>query len=290
MEVNLKLGTRIPRVGWNNRRLLPIPLKSELEGFYASGLSTRQLVGVYGVSRGIIRSWMSFYGIPRRNGTGLAKAISQTLKAKGIKPSNKAHDKQRELYGKYFITQKMNDEIVTLYTEGQILSQIAQRFGIGKTAVYQTLIRNKVKCRSASKRTKALWSNPKWAERQVALAVKGAMKRPTKPEQRIIDIIDKYQLPYKYTGNGSFIIAGLNPDFVNCNGAKIALEVFGDYWHIKNAKKRPSYTELGRKAIFSQYGWDLIVLWQSEMDKLTDKQIVDRLSESQNKDKEVMCH
>ena len=40
----------------------------------------------------------------------------------------------------------------------------------------------------------------------------------------IIDLINKYNLPYKYTGNGKFILGGKNPDFVNVNGEKICEE------------------------------------------------------------------
>ena len=102
----------------------------------------------------------------------------------------------------------------------------------------------------------------------------------TKPEQILEDIIKKYRLPYKYTGDGSFWIGGINPDFVNCNSEKIAVEVFGNYWH---DKARPNITfretEYGRSKILAEYGWGLIIIWESELYSLPENTIVSRLTE-----------
>ena len=102
----------------------------------------------------------------------------------------------------------------------------------------------------------------------------------TKPEQMLEDIIKKHRLPFKYTGDGSFWIGGINPDFVNCNSEKIAVEVFGNYWH---DKARPNITfretEYGRSKILAEYGWGLIIIWESELYILSENAIVSRLTE-----------
>jgi len=41
----------------------------------------------------------------------------------------------------------------------------------------------------------------------------------------------------------------LNPDFVNCNSKKIAVEVFGNYWHDKARRE----TEYGRSRIVATF-------------------------------------
>ena len=98
-------------------------------------------------------------------------------------------------------------------------------------------------------------------------------KHHTKPEmiwQEIV--IDKHSLPFKYTGDGSFWIGkdpGINPDFVECNGKKIAVEIFS-YWHdpLKRHCKVPySQTYEGRKKILKKYGWKLIVFWQEDLER-----------------------
>jgi len=86
------------------------------------------------------------------------------------------------------------------------------------------------------------------------------------------EICKKYNLPYKYTGDGAFWIGKkptLNPDFVECNGKKIAVEIFS-YWHDplrRNGKVRYSHTYGGRKAILKQYGWKLVVFWQEDLER-----------------------
>lgn len=117
------------------------------------------------------------------------------------------------------------------------------------------------------------WENPDYRARVIAGSLK--QRRPTGPEAKVIEIIQKYHLPYKYTGNGSFLLEGrrLNPDFVNVNGKKVAIDVFGDYWHTLKAD-RESYTEDGRKKIFNEYGWHLIVLWETQVNSLSEREII----------------
>lgn len=96
-------------------------------------------------------------------------------------------------------------------------------------------------------------------------------RRPTDIEQIIMDVIEKYNLPYKYTGDGTFQVGGKYPDFVNVNGEKIAIDVFGDRWH--NPEEIPE-----RKAIFAEYGWELIIIWGYEIKQLPQDEIVERLA------------
>lgn len=89
----------------------------------------------------------------------------------------------------------------------------------------------------------------------------------TKPELIFEEICKKYALPFKYTGDGCFWIQSINPDFVEVNGKKIAVEIFS-YWHDplkRHCKVRYSATYEGRKRILKEYGWKLIVLWESDL-------------------------
>lgn len=124
--------------------------------------------------------------------------------------------------------------------------------------------------------------DPARKAQRIANSIKGNFKRPTSPERKVIGIIEKYALPYKYTGDGTFIIGGLNPDFVNINGEKIALDVFGDYWHTIKAD-RESYTQEGRRNILAKYGWQLIVLWEKDINSLPEGKIVDILEAKESK-------
>jgi len=44
---------------------------------------------------------------------------------------------------------------------------------------------------------------------------------PTSLEDKFQKIIDKYNLPYKYVGDGKFFIERYNPDFINTNNEKM---------------------------------------------------------------------
>lgn len=92
-------------------------------------------------------------------------------------------------------------------------------------------------------------------------------QRPSKPELKFTEICKKYRLPYRFTGDGSFWIEDVNPDFVESNGRKIAVEVFGDYWHnpLLNPKLNRRRTYKGRKEILARYGWKCVIFWESEL-------------------------
>ena len=95
-------------------------------------------------------------------------------------------------------------------------------------------------------------------------------KHHTKPELIFEDICKKYNLPFKYVGDGSFWIGknpSVNPDFVECNGKKIAVEIFGDYWHspLLNWKLKERSTLTHRQRILKKYGWKLVVFWQLDL-------------------------
>lgn len=91
--------------------------------------------------------------------------------------------------------------------------------------------------------------------------------RPTGIEKVFMKIAKTNNLPYRYTGDGRFWIHNINPDFVECNGKKIAVEVFGEYWHspLKNWNLKEDRTLHYRKKILKKYGWKLIVFWESDL-------------------------
>lgn len=89
----------------------------------------------------------------------------------------------------------------------------------------------------------------------------------TKPEMIFESICKRRNLPFKYTGDGSFWIENINPDFIECNGKKIVVEIFGDYWHSPLLRNTVSYNQTyeGRKKILKKHGWKLIVFWETDL-------------------------
>ena len=105
---------------------------------------------------------------------------------------------------------------------------------------------------------------------------KGLHKRPTKPEQHLIDILNKHFAEFKYNGGCSLgiVLGGLVPDFVNIDGKKQVIEVFGDYWH--NRENMPWHqTELGRIMAYNSVGYKTLIIWEHNLKEKTEVEIVD---------------
>lgn len=84
----------------------------------------------------------------------------------------------------------------------------------------------------------------------------------TKPEIKISQIL--YDYGFIYTGNREFWLKFLNgknknPDFI-LEGRKIAVEVFGNYWH-KDENPNDLIEE------YRKIGWDCMVLWECDIMK-----------------------
>jgi len=98
----------------------------------------------------------------------------------------------------------------------------------------------------------------------------GSHKRPTSAEKSFMMFTQKYDLPYKYVGNGSFIIAGKNPDFIHSNGKKNVIEIYGAYWHnIEDGINRVNY--------FYDHGYRTLIIWDWELGN--EAKILEKVSE-----------
>lgn len=93
---------------------------------------------------------------------------------------------------------------------------------------------------------------------------KSAKLRPTSYEKTLKKIIKKNNLPYKYVGDGSFLIGYKNPDFVNVNGEKICIEVFESYFKNRTYGSVENYIQK-RNSHFGKYGWRTIFIDEHEL-------------------------
>jgi len=130
------------------------------------------------------------------------------------------------------------------------------------------------RCKScASKReTKKLWQNEKFREKVTRAIFKASKIKPNKPEKKLNRLLQKL-LPekYRYVGAGQIILGGFNPDFINCNGQKKIIELYGNYWHNLPAYKK---RDKRRLVTYKKYGYKTLVIWQYElkdMNRLIEK-------------------
>ena len=80
-------------------------------------------------------------------------------------------------------------------------------------------------------------------------------------EIKFNNIIQKHNLPYKFVGNGEFFIERKNPDFINTNGEKIAIEVFYKRHKLLFGQSKGKTIEdwkQERQSIFNKYGWKIL--------------------------------
>ena len=95
-------------------------------------------------------------------------------------------------------------------------------------------------------------------------ALRACHSKPNRKEWQLTELINQNGFPFKYTGDGSFVIGGYIPDFVNCNGKKQIIELFGDYWHTKEGITWHQ-TELGRMMAYAQFGYRTLIVWEHEL-------------------------
>jgi len=80
---------------------------------------------------------------------------------------------------------------------------------------------------------------------------------PNNAEMTLFGIMNYLKLPYRYTGNGSFIFMGMAPDFVHLNKRKI-VELYGERWHAPEEEER-------RIELFARSDYQTIIVWQKEL-------------------------
>jgi len=94
--------------------------------------------------------------------------------------------------------------------------------------------------------------------------LKALLKRPTSFEQKIINLCNESNLPFKYVGNGQLIIDGKNPDFIECNGKKLIIEVYEKFFKNRNYGSYKNY-EKERYKIFAKYGFKTLFLNEDDL-------------------------
>ena len=111
-----------------------------------------------------------------------------------------------------------------------------------------------------SKVLKKLYKNPEFHDKIMAAQMHS--RKMSSYEQRVLDLIQKYHLPYKFVGNGEVWIGQKNPDFINTNGEKKIIEVYSEY-HVGFWKDKDY--EVKRSRLFAKYGFQTIFLTEQDL-------------------------
>ena len=121
-------------------------------------------------------------------------------------------------------------------------------------------------CKNISKVRKKTWLNPEYRRKQELKWLDPVYRRkvlgrriPTSYEKRLNGLILKYNLPYKYVGDGSVILGTMNPDFIDVNGQKKVVEVYESFYKVKNYKSCKNY-EKDRREKLSKFGFGVVFI------------------------------
>ncbi len=190
---------------------------------------------------------------------GLTKNDDVRIKNYGLKVSLKKKGRRNPLQSLRLIGRKLSEE-----TKKKMRS--SHKGMSGKKHTKETIEKIKKSCRIAT--LEKLKDN-----QYVQNRLKGLRNKPTKPEREMIKIIEKNNLPYRYVGNGDIIIEGRNPDFINTDGKKEVIEVFGNYWHSPlyniNLIKRKRESSFYDNTInhYKKYGFKCHIFWENSINE-----------------------
>ena len=187
---------------------------------------------------------------------GLAKRVANGSYVNGFQGRHHSEESKRKMGRRGRIP--WNKDLPRTGEEKQNISE--SRIGI--------LDSNESKCRGKKRiAAKKRWQNPEYREKQLESIFRGSGRKPTRPERQLSNLLDKvFPDRYKYVGNGSVILGGKNPDFINVNSQKKIIELFGDYWHSKECTgmSKQKHEQL-RVNHFAKYGFDTLVIWECEL-------------------------
>jgi very-short-patch-repair endonuclease len=218
-----------------------------------------------------VRNKMSLAHIGLRHTEETLKKISESSKGRimpreaVLKRNAKLRGQKRTVEFKRKMSATKKGTIVSLETGRKISKALKGR---KMSQIHKDKIGLKSKGRKHTEQTKKnhsivmkkKWEDPAYAKKMF----KAYAMKPTKPELQMEALLNElFPKEYKYVGDGDVWIAGKCPDFINCNGQKKIIEVYGDYWHKDDNPQ-------DRIDIFEPYGYQTLVIWASEIDDGTN--------------------
>ena len=118
-----------------------------------------------------------------------------------------------------------------------------------------------------SKKTKKKMSlakkGKKFTKEHIKNLLQARYKKPNLYEKKLSQFFIERNLPFIYTGDGTFLIGRKNPDFVDKYN-KIAIEVYYSYFKIKVFGSCEEY-ERQRSKYFAKYGYKTIFIKDNEI-------------------------
>lgn len=147
---------------------------------------------------------------------------------------------------------------ISLANSGRIISEETRRklsqSHIGQKRPHTEETKKKIG-KANVENMKRLWRDPEY----IRMQMHAHNVCPNKGEMRLDFILQKlFPNEYKFVGDGQFILARKCPDFININGQKKIIELFGE--HVHTAEEA-----VARCSLFSEYGYQTLIVWFKEI-------------------------
>lgn len=115
--------------------------------------------------------------------------------------------------------------------------------------------------------SKKRWLDPVYKENSLRKMFNSCKRKPNNTETYMDSLVQRARpTDFIYSGAGKIFIAGKVPDWFNVNGRKQVIELFGNYWHgEKRTGRTKEQEEELLKSHYSKYGYDCLVIWESEL-------------------------
>lgn len=249
------------------RRGRLIPTKEEIQSPYEKGLTFKEIGSCLGWSDSFIQKKAVEYGIVARHivTESHKERIRQTRRAlfalgKLMMPKGSPRRKKG-----YKQSEEEKRKRASSLTGLKRTPQQCAKISIGvKKAMQCPEMREQKK-----KAARRAWRNPEIAARQIAAMWLASQRRPNKAEEYLTRILESlYPSEYKFVGDGSIIIDRLNPDFINVNGQKKIIELFGERFHRPGGINKTipvRRTAHGRCEAFAKFGYRTLIVWWKEL-------------------------
>ncbi len=170
---------------------------------------------------------------------------SEDTKQKMRKPKSEMH--------------KQNMKLAQNKPERKLLGSKPEVRAKQKASLKITMNKPEVK-EANSKKTTESWQDSEYVRKQM----KARKVKQNKLECRgeiFFDSLFPSQKEYGFVGQGKVIIGGKCPDFININGQKKIIEIYGDYFHRNDDPQI-------RINFFAKFGYDTLVIWEHEFKDL----------------------
>ena len=146
----------------------------------------------------------------------------------------------------------------------------------GKEKYYQKWKVDRGQGRFCSNACRGVWVSRTTKGRKLTPdQVRNALRRrtPSGLELKFLHIVKEHSLPYRYVGNGAFFIEQFNPDFINTNHEKVAIEVYAKFHKELDGRTEESWKRK-RSRVFKKYGWKVIYF---EAKEVSEERVLSKL-------------